>query len=490
MFAPQQQQQQEQSSISPEQSDLLELQDRLLGIHVDLKKNQLSDTSAKLVDSVLAKEFSKLSAKEQLKTYEELHGVNDCVEETPAFVEKSLRQLEEEVSKIANKSAYDMAEQQSKEFVTNRNFRIMFLRADGFHPGKAATRLVGYFEGIRRYFGDRLLTRRIQYSDLDRNDQACVKAGYMQILPFRDRSGRAIFSDVDTFQEQSYVTPRNRLKASMYMWLILAEDQENQKRGMVLIALKMGSLDLKRGSRTLAQELPRAISWLPIRVCALHFCSDDSFSGVFFRLVVLGVPADSRARIRFHRGTYTEIMYSLLGFGIPVDLIPFSQNGAIKKTNLNRWIAKNIARETELALRGTFSGIDLPTRNDVLMGKGKPYQYHHGNVHLRELVDAHKEDYHAAPQSPDKMDVVYKVMSIIKNRSGRFLEKDYDGWWRELPDADVMEKVRTRFQRTNMKVLPQGNDRAHAKLDDGKDDASMFLHQGKRPRFDANCCGT
>jgi hypothetical protein len=479
---------QQRLSVAHEQSDLLELQERLLGIHFDLKE-QTCDTSAKLVDSVLAKEFSKLSAQEQSKTYEELHGVNDCVEEAPAFIENSLRQLDQEVSKIRRKSAYELAEQQSKEYVTNPKFRLMFLRADCFHPGKAATRLVGYIEGILQYFGESHLTKRIQYSDLDRNDQACIKAGHMQILHYRDRSGRAIFSDVDMFQEKSYVTPSNRLKASIYMWMILAEDEENQKRGLVLIALKMGSFDLRKGSRALAQEVPRAVSWLPIRTCALHFCTDESFSGVFFRLVVLGMPADSRARIRFHKGTYTEIMYSLLGFGIPVDLIPFSQSGAIKKTNLNRWIAKNIARERDLAYGGTFSGVDLPTRHDVLMGKGKPLGSHPGNVHLRELVEAHMHEYNASHQSLDKVGVVHKVVSIIKARSGRFLEKHDDGWWRESLDADVVEKVKKLFQRTNMKE-PQGNDSAIAKLDDGKDDASMFLQQGKRPRFDANCCGT
>ena len=87
------------------------------------------------------------------------------------------------------------------------------------------------------------------------------------------------------------------------------------------------------------------------------------------------------------------------------------------------------------------------------------------------------------------MGVVYKVMSSIKARSGRFLEKDDAGWWRESSDVDVMEKVRKRFQRTNVKVLPHGNDCTLGKDDDWDDNASMFLQQGKRPRFDANCCG-
>jgi len=172
-----------------------------------------------------------------------------------------------------------------------------------------------------------------------------------------------------------------------------------------------------------------------------------------------------------------------------VDLIPFSQSGAIKKTNLNRWIAKNITRDIELAYSGAFTGVDLPTRNDVLMGKGRPFQHHAGNVLLQELVEANTDKYQAACQSLDKMDVVLNVISTIKARSGRFLEKDDDGWWHEPHDVDVMDKVRKRFHRTITKEQSLGNDRAHTKSADGGNAASMFLQQGKRPRFDANCCG-
>ena len=477
MFSPQQ-----------EQSNLLQLQDQLLGKHFDPNRQE-AGASAKLVDILLAKEFSKLSVLERSKTYEELHGVGECVEETPVFIEKALQQLDEEISKIRRKSAYELAEEQNKEYVTNPTFRIMFLRASAFHPGKAAARLVGYFEGILKYFGESLLTKRIQYSDLNSDDQACAKAGHLQILPSRDRSGRVVFTDIDPFQDKSYVTANNRLKACIHMWLMLAEDDENQKRGLVVIVMQMGSLDLARASLPVSREFPRVLSWLPLRVCALHFCTDDAFLGSLFRVAVLGVPADSRGRHRCHIGTYTEIKYSLLGFGIPVDFLPFSQSGAIKKTNLNRWIAKNISRDIELAYNGAFTGVDLPTRNDVLMGKGKPYQHHAGNVLLKDLVEANIDKYQAAHQSLDKMDVVLNVISTIKARSGRFLEKDDDGLWREPHDVDVMDKVRKRFHRTIAKEQPQGNDRAHTKPADEGNAASTFLQQGKRPRFDSNCCG-
>jgi hypothetical protein len=399
--------------------NLLELQEELLGKQFERRNHRNDDflhasTTTTLIDSVVANEFSKLSVQERSKSYEELHGVDEGIQETPALIEHSLRQLDDELSKIQTKHAYDLAKQQNKAFVTDSTFRIMFLRASGFHPGNAATRMVGYFEGILDYFGENYLTKRIRFSDLDHNDQACAQAGHTQILPSRDQSGRVILVDTNSFQDQSYVTPANRLKASIYFWLMLAEDQENQKGGVVLIVMQLGSFDIGRVSLPVSRELPRLHSWLPLRICAHHCCSDDAVTGMFFRAALLGAPADIRSRNRFHNGTLTEIMYSLLAFGIPVDLFPVSHTGTIKKTNLNRWIDKNIARDMALGYGVPFSGVDLPSRNDVLLGKGKPIQCHTGNVHLRVLVASHASEYQAARLAEDKMDVFNKVFFLIK----------------------------------------------------------------------------
>ena len=470
---------------STEATDLLELQDRILGSHFEKAPADKGDFSAEYVDLVLAREFNQLSTQERSRTYEELHGVDECVVETPLFIDNSLRRLDEELANIRRKPAYELAKQQNKAYVTNPQFRLMFLRADGFHPEKAATRLVGYFEGKLEYFGESRLTKQIQFSDLDHNDQACVKSGHMQVLPSRDQSGRAIFTDVDVFHDQSYTATGNRLKAYIYFWLLLAEDEENQKRGVVVIVTQLGPLDLGKANPTLAREHPRLLRWIPIRVCALHCCSDNNVTGFLFRAAVVGGPADMRVRHRYHTGTYTEIMYSLLGYGIPVDVFPSNDGIAIKRTNLNRWIAKYVARDKEQAKNGgRFSGIDLPTRNDVLTGKGKPIQHHPGNVQLRTLVNSHMEEY-KANKLQSKM-AVNKVISIIRARQGRFLSKDNEGWWRELSDLDAIDKVTKTFLtvRTN-----QNNEiRAARTKDSISSETMIFLQRGKRQRYDDSCC--
>ena len=191
-----------------------------------------------------------------------------------------------------------------------------------------------------------------------------------------------------------------------------------------------------------------------------------------------------RARHRYHTGTYTEIMYSLLGYGIPVDVFPSNDGVAIKKSNLNRWIAKYIARDKELSKNGgTFSGVDLPTRNDVLTGKGKPIQHHPGNILLRTLVKTHLEEFKAT-KLRSKM-AVDSIISVIKAGRGRFLRKDDEGWWRELSNMEAIDKVTKTFLtvRTN-----QNNEfRTAAAKDFIRSETLGFLQQGKRTRYNDSC---
>jgi len=150
-----------------------------------------------------------------------------------------------------------MAEQQNKAYVTDDKFRLMFLRAAGFHPQKAAIRLVAFFKEKLRYFGQEPLTRQIQLSDLDSDDLACLKAGHTQVLPPRDRSGRPIYIDLEVSHDRSFKTIANRQKACIFLWLMMAEDEENQKRGVVNVTITMGAVELTKIDPELVREFPR-----------------------------------------------------------------------------------------------------------------------------------------------------------------------------------------------------------------------------------------
>jgi hypothetical protein len=144
------------------------------------------------MDKVLAQEVHNLSLQERNRVYEEIHGVAEPLKEDPEFVAQQLSEFDVQLSTIQNKPAYDIAFQQSPEYVHDRKFRLMFLRDTEFDAHKAAQKLVNHFEVKMELFGREKLAQNITLDDLDENDLIYLRSGATQILPSTDRAGRQI----------------------------------------------------------------------------------------------------------------------------------------------------------------------------------------------------------------------------------------------------------------------------------------------------------
>ena len=144
------------------------------------------------IDAMLAKEMNQLSMEERDEILFDIHGVAEMINETEDFVVERLDQLEVALANIPTKPEYDRAMYMDPDYVQNRKFRLMFLRADSFHAEKAAARMVMFFHEKQKLFGTELLCRDIQWKDLDTEDQESIEAGFMQIFPVPDRAGRTI----------------------------------------------------------------------------------------------------------------------------------------------------------------------------------------------------------------------------------------------------------------------------------------------------------
>jgi hypothetical protein len=153
----------------------------------------ISDSiNPKMSDVLIAEELNKLTMKERDAVLHDLHGVADIVDEKPGFVSDRLSLLDAELSNIPNNSAYNQALEMSPDYVMDRSFRIMFLRADGFKPEPAARRMASFFVQKGKLFGHDKLTKKICLADLDEDAIDCLNTGYLQLLPARDRAGRAV----------------------------------------------------------------------------------------------------------------------------------------------------------------------------------------------------------------------------------------------------------------------------------------------------------
>jgi len=171
------------------------------------------------VDQILSRELQNLDVQDRESINEEVHGVR-CLAptETIEMLNASLMKLSQELDLISDKPAYERSQQLGLAntrnnnnnagagaalhggggtYVNTVNFRLKFLRCELFDAKKAAARLVTFLDLIWYLFGkEELLLRPLRITDLDKKEMAILKTGNFQLLPYRDRSGRRVFTVV------------------------------------------------------------------------------------------------------------------------------------------------------------------------------------------------------------------------------------------------------------------------------------------------------
>ena len=167
-----------------------------------------------MADAYLAETMNQMTIQDRQQVYEDIHGVSDNpiidLEENemkgggPKFVMRCLQELDDKIDSLpaSQKQAYLMAVGQDMEYVMS--LRTMFLRSEVYNVPFAASRLCAFLEFKLTLFGVEKLARDILWSDLNQTDIDCLRTGYMQLLPGRDRSGRSIlfFNRGNSTEEQ------------------------------------------------------------------------------------------------------------------------------------------------------------------------------------------------------------------------------------------------------------------------------------------------
>jgi hypothetical protein len=148
-------------------------------------------------DAYIANALKRMSLQERDVVYHEVHGVADVIDEEPAFVEKSFRQFQEELFKFKSdpymaSQAINLAESRSPDFVHNPKNCLRFLRAERFNPKRAAARMIRFFDLKMVLFGASKLCKDITLEDFSLSDLEDFRKGFVQILPWRDRTGRPV----------------------------------------------------------------------------------------------------------------------------------------------------------------------------------------------------------------------------------------------------------------------------------------------------------
>ncbi|KAL3920690.1 MAG: hypothetical protein SGILL_003131 [Bacillariaceae sp.] len=432
-----------------------------------------ANTPRKGAAQAIAETLAAMPAEQREEIIRGLYGISPtgsttANEDDPAFIHEQLKEMDLQLNRIRTSSktwtlrlaAFELAESQNRSYVEDPKLRLRFIRSERYDTLKAAARFIRFFDFKLELFGPEALTRRITWNDLKPAERDIVKKGYTQRLPIRDRAGRAIMCHV--FNGQEYESAESL--ARIYFYTGYDTDEETDKRGQVSVFFKIKDFTFKeRTSFGKTMYMLRTVNDLPIRFEACHkMLEKHGLMNKIVDYVTQIMMPDFRGRTKIHEGSYDDWVTDLMSFGIPSDLIPYTQSYKIKTKNHQEYLSMRIKVEEMLARDPNISEatlIDLPTRSDVLLGKGKPIQFSSGNLRLMTIVDGYLDQYHNKCNKKEKTDLTFEIVRMVKESGVRFLCKD-SGIWLEVPDDQARNKLSYMFrhQRTKPRSSNKSND--------------------------------
>jgi len=380
-------------------------------------------------DVLQATDLRNLSLEERAKAYEDVHGVATVPQhlDDDAHMKEAIGQLELKLRKTRDKQAYDLASFHYPKYTKDPRLLEQFLRAADFDVTIAARRIVLFFEKKLELFGKENLGRRISLQDLDPEVLEAYRLGCYQLFPkqVRDRSGRPVYFHISSTHGK---TSKINLLKSFY-YTILSGTQEmspkDHSRGVVLVIHFINVQDSPQEFLRFIMMGMNAAKATPIKVAGLHVCCDNPSLKGAISLVQLSVSTNARVRIRVHFGSYIESLYSLMAFGIDLSIFPMKDETSIEKGTFQTMMELRQQREQEEWKPPEMT----PGDNDVLLGRGRPFRLHVGNVQFGNLVDQYRSRFNSANSKQEKAAIVNEILGIVQDqKGGRFLKLTPDGW--------------------------------------------------------------
>lgn len=147
-------------------------------------------------------------------------------------------------------------------------------------------------------------------------------------------------------------------------------------------------------------------------------------------------------------GSHSEIMYKLMSFGLPINDFPFLEKREVKSANHLKWFERRQRKEEYLKTHPLpKNAVDIPSRADVILGRGTPFNCHPGNKRLHEIVADHYDEYDREMRV-GKTKLAERIVSKVHEYGGKFLKRDEEcGMWIEVSHLDARNKVAHGFRR-------------------------------------------
>eukprot|EP00980_Cylindrotheca_fusiformis_P005723 scaffold1192_cov58-Cylindrotheca_fusiformis.AAC.17 len=432
-----------------------------------------------LLEDTLAAEMSNMSFQERAKAMDDLHCVGEGLEENEETRRRSLAEFDQIVKNTKNQY-YDLASSQNRGFVEDESFRLKFLRAK-LHDAKSAVRqMMNYLRFKATYFGEDKVAREIELSDLTNEEVAVLRSGLYFVPKHRDRAGRLVIYVLSHIL--CGCTAETVIRVNLFFFYnLIASIPEVQMKGTSSIyydTSKPGEEFINPGFQNQVQIMTVTNS-IPFRSTSLHLCIKPTLGNLILNNTVFRVILNSRlestlVRTRLHVGSDMEIQYNLQSHGISLSTCPVDPSGQVCQAMLNTWYEDHLEHMKSTGLRvdqleystpsanivssmsmepceilNSYSTVDIRA-TDVLLGRGRGFQEHPGNIRFRNVLEDYRDVYDSAPRI-QKRRIAIELRQLLAADGVRFLKHADGVRWIESDIKTVEDKIGQFFRTVRKK---------------------------------------
>ena len=211
---------------------------------------------------------------------------------------------------------------------------------------------------------------------------------------------------------------------------ILKYNVDIQKRGFVGIMYDIG---LQEKDEAMMLGLAKFRHCLPLKLSAIHHCSDNQFVRAMFTIELIFMETYERVRYRGHFGTHMECQYSLHTFGQPKHGFPVSESGDYKLQQLMDLLTifrKHEEAEARAVAAASASAAAAVTPEAVAGSARQPqHQQHHdsscsvmslnsGSERSNRSNFSNESSMMSRSGSPNDINLTFKKGNTISQRVG------------------------------------------------------------------------
>lgn len=250
-----------------------------------------------------------------------------------------------------------------------------------------------------------------------------------------------------------------QIRSAMYAAGFYCAFPDVDKKGIVAVYVDVGDVGQSMETKHLGWFLKMMAfaKSIPLKYSGLHYCVNTTHDNAAINRVVIGIlintfPSYSTVRTRLHYRSIMELRYSLQSHGIPMQEFPIDSDGNI----LQKFIDKSCRVNYRVGFGPPKPKAEKETENiksfdprpvDILLGRGKRFQNHPGNVELRSLVEDLQIEYDSIRRI-ERRRIVQRIKQSLSNEKGaRFLKQDEGKEaWILAESAEADEKIRQHFR--------------------------------------------